>query len=256
MRDVRSDGVIYEKAFARPLAAIAGTTLLLGMMHPLRGQETLREQETFLSGGKEIRVENFTPKGRSAENLPSIVVLHGAPGVAFANQFIAGLAQQFAEEGFVVHLVHYFDRTGTRYADDAAITRSSALWLGTVKDTVAWVHKERPKAKIGIFGYSLGGYLAAAEGVSDPQVSAAVILSGGLDDGSKKGLKYAPPMLILHGGQDTRVPVSEAHRLERALQKAGGQPEFHLYPDEEHIMSMMTYADVVQRGTVFFQQHL
>jgi len=63
-------------------------------------------------------------------------------------------------------------------------------------------------------------------------------------------------MLILHGGQDTRVPVSEAHRLERALKKAGGQPEFHLYPDEEHIMSMMTYADVVQRGTVFFQQHL
>lgn len=210
------------------------------MMHPLRGQEGLREQATFLSGGKEIRVENFQPKGRKLVNLPSIVVLHGAPGVAFANEFIAGLAQQFSEQGFVVHLVHYFDRTGTRYADDATIGRSSALWLATVKDTVAWVHTQRPKSEIGIFGYSLGGYLAAAEGVSDPLVSAAVILSGGLDEGSSKGLKYAPPMLILHGGADTRVPVSEARRLERALQKAGGTPEFHLYPDEEHVMAMMT----------------
>ena len=68
--------------------------------------EPTRFLETFESGGKEIRIETFTDT--AFRDAPSIIVLHGATGVEFANRFIANLAQSFAGQGFVVHLVHYF----------------------------------------------------------------------------------------------------------------------------------------------------
>lgn len=216
--------------------------------------EPTRTLDLFESGGKEIRLETFTdPAYRDA---PSIIVLHGATGVEFANRFIANLAQSLAAQGFVVHLAHYFDRTGARYADDATIKRFSADWLQTVDDAVRFVRKKRPRAGIGLFGYSLGGYLAAAETVMSEQVGAAVILAGGLDEGSARSVRRGAPFLILHGAADSRVPLSEARRLESALKRTGQAPEFHIYPGEGHIMSLPAYADAVQRSVQFFRAHL
>lgn len=230
--------------------------LLMALLPPLNGADNnLRNRDQFVSAGKAVRVETFRPAdGGTAA--PSVIVLHGSTGVAFANRFIAGVADQFAQQGFVVHLVHYFDSTSTSYADDATIARSSKTWLQAVSDAVEWVAEQRPKAKIGIFGYSLGGYLGAAESIADSRISAAVILAGGLDEGSSTAVKHAPPMLILHGGNDSRVPLSEARRLEAALIKAGRTPEFHVYPGEDHILSMPSYADVVRRGAEFFRRKL
>jgi carboxymethylenebutenolidase len=216
--------------------------------------EVEREIDRFEVAGKPIRLETF--HSRQSKNTPSILVLHGSTGVEFANRFIAGMAQNFADQGFTVHLLHYFDRTGVKYADDRTIRDSSAAWLETVQGAVRHIRKARPKAQIGLFGYSLGGYLAAAESVRNPEVDAAVILAGGLDEGSASTVKYAPPMLLLHGSDDTRVRVSEARRLETALKAAGGSPVFHLYPGEGHVMELPTYADVVTRGTAFFRKHL
>ncbi len=207
-----------------------------------------RTLEQFKSGGRSIRMETFG----GSKTAPSILVLHGATGVEFANRFIAELAQAFAAQGFVVHLVHYFDRTGSVYADDATIKASSDQWLETVHDAVSHVRQKRPQARVGMFGFSLGGYLAAAEAVHNEAVACAVILSGGLDEASVRRVRHAPPMLILHGDADSRVPIQEARRLEVALKKAGRAPEFHVYPGEGHIMNMMQYADVVKRGAAFF----
>lgn len=216
--------------------------------------EPMRKLDRFKTAGREVRVETFADPAN--KNAPSIIVLHGATGVDFANRFIASLAERFAAQGFVVHLVHYFDRTGTRYADDETIKDSSTAWLEAIHEAVSIVRKKRPDAAIGFFGYSLGGYLSAAESIRNDEVSAAVILAGGLDEGSARSIRRAPPMLILHGAADRRVPVSEARRLESALKSAGGAPELHVYPGEGHIMSLSTYADVVQRSLRFFRGQL
>ena len=237
---------------SRWLSAIV-STVAATMLTASADAELVRVLERFPAGGKDIRIETFAdPAGQDA---PSIIVLHGSTGVEFANRFIANLAQSFAAQGFVVHLVHYFDRTGTHFADDATIKRSSGEWLQTVHDAVSFIRKKRPRAAIGFFGYSLGGYLVAAESVSNRQISAAVVLSGGLE-GSAQSVKHAVPMLILHGNVDQRVPVSEARRLEAALTRAGHPPEVHIYPREGHIMSLSTYADVVQRSAAFLRTHL
>lgn len=230
------------------------TPALILMSALLSHAEPQRSLDRFESGGRQIRMETFTPA--QSEGAPSIIVLHGATGVEFANRFIAGLAQQFASQGFVVHLVHYFDRTGATYASDAVIKQSSGEWLKAVHDAVLHVHAQRPGARIGIFGYSLGGYLAAAESATGGQTGAAVVLAGGIDDASADKRHHTVPTLILHGDADTRVPPGEARKLEASLKKAGGSPELHLYPGEGHIMDLPSYADVVMRGTAFFHKHL
>ncbi len=110
----------------------------------------MRALETFQSGGKTIKVETFFPK--DAESAPSIIVLHGATGIETANRFIALLAQGIASQGFVTHLVHYFDRTGTQYADDETMRLSAQEWIGTVDDAVKFIRRLRPKASIGCLG--------------------------------------------------------------------------------------------------------
>jgi carboxymethylenebutenolidase len=215
--------------------------------------DTARSLDHFESGGKSIRVETF---GGRESHAPSVIVLHGATGVEFANRFIAVIGHNLAATGFVVHLVHYFDRTGTRYADDDTIRRASADWLNVVSDATAFVHRSRPSAGIGLFGFSLGGYLAAAESVRNPRIACCVVLSGGIDAASVRTMKHAPPTLILHGGADTRVPLREARRLEAALSEAGNSPAFHVYPGEGHIMQFATYADVLERAASWFRQHL
>ncbi len=42
------------------------------------------------------------------------------------------------------------------------------------------------------------------------------------------------PMLVIHGGRDFRVPVSEALRLWNALQRHGVPAQFLYFPDENH----------------------
>ena len=100
-----------------------------------------RMLDYFKSGGQEIRVETFAGNTTA----PSIIVLHGATGVEFANRFIAVLAHGLAIQGFSVHLVHYFDRTGAHYADDATIKSSSTQWLSTIQDAVDFVRRRYPR---------------------------------------------------------------------------------------------------------------
>ncbi|HET6408547.1 MAG TPA: dienelactone hydrolase family protein, partial [Chthoniobacteraceae bacterium] len=142
------------------------------------------------------------------------------------------------------------------YADDETIKRSSREWLATIHDAFEFVQRRRPNVKIGLFGYSLGGYLAAAETLLNEEVGAAVILAGGLDPETDQIARYAAPVLILHGGADSRVHVDEAQRLEAALRRCGGAPELHIYPTEGHVMSFPAYVDVVERSVSFLRENL
>ena len=233
------------------LLALAG--LSAPLLSSVQAATVTYSVEQFTSGGKEVRLESYTPDIKDA---PSVLVLHGSTGVDFANRFIAGIAEQFARQGFAVHLLHYFDRTGTTYANDGTIRQRFEDWRGTVDDAVKHLRQKNPDVPVGIFGYSLGGYLAAAEGIRNKDIAAMVILAGGLDELTAKQVKRAAPSLILHGDKDTRVPVTEARRLEASLKKAGASTEVHLYPGEGHILQWGTYLDVVRRGTEFFRERM
>jgi dienelactone hydrolase len=192
-------------------------------------------RDGFVSGGKRIRVECFEPRG--AGKRPAVILLHGVGGLDRAGPIYRGVALRLADQGFVVVLVHYLDRTGTRRADRpdlekrfAAYLRSPdpgakewkdmrghfTAWADTAADAVKYaralpgVDPER----VGLLGVSMGGFLAttvaARKGL---KVGCVVEAFGGLPGEVAETLTHMPPTLVIHGTLDRVVPVKEAYAL-------------------------------------------
>lgn len=65
------------------------------------------------------------------------------------------------------------------------------------------------------------------------------------------------PLLILHGANDPRVPVSEAEQVAAAVRARGLECELVVYPDEGHLLTKRhTMLDSHTRATRFLRRHL
>lgn len=232
---------------ALPLAALLSMAVT-GMAAPA----TL----SFRSGGKPISVEAFHPP--AGERAPALIVLHGASGPLAGNEYVRQLAGAFALQGYATFLVHYFDRTGTTYAGDALIRQNYEIWRQTIGEAVDFVAKQPgvdPK-RIALMGYSLGGYLSVTHAGRDPRVRAVIEIAGGLDDETRSRSKKMPPVLVIHGEADRRVPVEEGRKLESWLSKLGGEHETHFYPGEGHLLSPRAALEALALGKTFLDKHL
>jgi carboxymethylenebutenolidase len=210
---------------------------------------------TFLSGGKKVRVERFEPKG--SNRLPA-VLLPGLDGIPDRDGMYRCLARRLAARGYVVLLVHYFGRTETKKADLPNLLKrfrayleaprkggkrwrglrgTFEAWLGTVVDAVAHA-RTLPRVdpdRVGLAGFSLGGFLATSAAMRpELRIACVVELFGGLPAELAADLKHMPPTLILHGDRDTVVPVRHAHALRDALAKRKLPCEPKVYPGVGH----------------------
>ncbi len=238
--------------------AIFSAMLLLAAScsHSTRASSIREAQISYLSGGKKIQVETFLPADEKQH--PAVVVLYGSGGLLHGKGEITAFARQLAQRGMAAYLIHYFDRTGTLIAGDKSIAAESEVWLATVKDGIAFI-SQQPQVRpgpIGMFGYSLGAFLTVGAAVTDSRVGAAAELAGGLFDRLKGHAQRFPPMLVLHGSNDARVPVLRASELQKEAQRFHTQPVVHLYPGEGHALSAPAAADAAARALNFLQQHL
>lgn len=220
------------------------------------GQGMEQRRESFESGGKKIGIEAFV--STSGKPGPALVVIHGAGGMEYGNGYIRQLASAFAASGISTYLVHYFDRTDHRWVDDATIHENFATWLDTISDAIAYIGKQ-PKVdeeRIALFGYSLGGYLAVAEGARNPKVAAIVELAGGIDPSYARQTSRMPPTLVLHGDADVRVLPARAKELQELLRKIDAPHEVQFYSGEGHVLSPAAALDALTRGLAFLGKYL
>ena len=214
--------------------------------------------ESFTSGGVPIGVEWFEAAGAaSAERRPAVLMLHGADGRNFVERYRVG-ARGLAQAGYHVVLLHYFDRTGDRWASLTTIFRNFLTWMGTLDDAVSWVGR-RPRVdpqRIGLLGVSLGASLSIAAAAQDPRIKALVVYFGPMPDGAAEGIMRMPPTLILHGATDPIVPVSNAYALEELLKKRGVPHEIAVYPGQGHGFRGEAQADAARRVTAFLDRYL
>jgi dipeptidyl aminopeptidase/acylaminoacyl peptidase len=213
-------------------------------------------RESYTSGGRQIRVETFLPPGEGRH--PAVLVLYGSGGVINGKGEMVSISRQLAAEGMSVYLVHYFNRTGTLFANDARIGRWITTWRDTVEDGVDYVaaHPRADASRIGMYGYSLGAYLSVSQAALDPRVTAVAERAGGIMDAVRGQEKRMPRLLILHGREDQRVPMRNARELERMSQRFGKPAEIHLYSDEPHVLSPEALADADRRAVQFLKRHL
>jgi len=188
---------------------------------------------------------------------PAILVLHGAGGVDSGNRYVGQLAKAVSDHGCHTFILEYFDRTGTIYATEPIIRSHYEEWLETIGDAVTFIIEEQGAIeRLGTFGYSLGGYLAVAHASRDERIGAVVELAGGIDPTVAASVARLPPLLIVHGRDDHRVPFKRAEELERFVRQLGSPVETEYLSNEQHILSPMAAIAALQRSLCFFKKHL
>ena len=231
--------------------------LLIGLaMLPPSEAESVESIGSFASQGKTIAVEKFEPSTPGRH--PAVLILHGSGGLDIGGPEFREFARELARRGYVAHVVHYFDQTGTTQADVGTIGRSFPTWMLTIGDALDSVGRQAnvDPTRVGLLGFSLGSYLALSVACHDPRVSAVVEYFGGLPEPFTWNLKRFPPTLILHGDADPVVPVAEAHKLRKLFEKRNFPFEIRIYPGQGHRFQGEDDRDAYLRSLRFLDKHV
>ena len=233
-----------------------------------------------------VRPRNFDPK----KKYPVLVYVYGGP----THQLVTAemrtwlLPQWLADQGFIIATI---DNRGTPGRGEkwqqAVYQKFGSLPLD---DQVAGLqalgkkHPEMDLKRVGIYGWSFGGYLSAQAVLKRPDVFKAAIAGApvtdwedydthyterylGLLPASKKAYEEASllplaaklerPLLLVHGTADDNVYFRHTLRLADALFRAGKDFELlplpgltHMVPDP--VVTQRLYARFVH----FFHKHL
>jgi len=237
--------------FALASVACAGRLHMPGAVRAV--EETTR---SFESLGHSIRVDAYVPEGRGQRH-PAAIVLHGSGGIHVVG---GGTEDRYAEalasRGIAAYVVHYFDATGTFIAGLDVEAREYWTWVQVVHDAVAWV-RARPEVRpshVGLFGHSMGAYLAVGAAATDPHVSRVVLLAGGLEPVAADSIKHMPPTLVLHGLADDVVTLAEEDTLLQLLKRRRTTVITHRYPGEGHDFGDEAAVDAVERSARFLSE--
>jgi dipeptidyl aminopeptidase/acylaminoacyl peptidase len=211
------------------------------------------------------------PRGEH-KNLPMVVMPHGGPHGPrdFANY--DQWAQVLASRGYAVLKVNFRGSGGYGNSfETAGYQQWGKAMIDDMTDATLWAVKEgyADKSRLAIAGASYGGYASLMSGAREPDLYKAVISYVGVSDlemmytrgdieDSLYGERYLKrvlsddkavlranspvnlasqfnaPVLIVHGGQDQRVPVAHGKAMRDALKSAGKSVEYFEVADEMH----------------------
>lgn len=222
--------------------------------------DPIRVTTTLLpvTGGRSITVEVFEPPDAMVH--PAVIVLHGADGPLRKAEQYRETCRALAACGFVALRPHYFEAGESAAAGNEQLGNplSHAAWLQAVNATADYAHK-LPSVmdnRVGIVGFSLGGYLALAAAVLHERYAAVVEFYGGMPEVIAGLVQHLPPTLAIHGEQDDVVPVAEARKLEQMYRDRGLNCELQVYPGEGHHFSNDNMYDALQKTRSFLHRHL
>ncbi len=168
------------------------------------------------------------------------------------------VARSLAAKGNDVYVVHYFESTGTLFARIAVMEKNFETWLATVRGSIVAVQKLRgDSAPVGIYGYSLGGFLSLIASSDNQRVAAVIEHAGGAWNGRMDRIGKLPAVLMIHGEADTRVPVAKyAKPLIPVLRRRAASLQTRFFPGEGHVFTQAAMGKVCEEAAIFFRQNL
>lgn len=251
---------------------------------------------TFRSGGTEIHTVVYPPVGgfpEEADSVPMLVHPHGGP-TAYDDFGWDYRSQYFAALGYAVAMPNYRGSDGYGRAHRMA---NDGDWGGGDLDDVIDAADATAEAfpavdadRAGIFGGSGGGLMTVnALGNSDAFDAGAAFYGvydyetfvddtddigwqlmkrelGDLSTDIENYREASPirnvpdiedPVLVLHGEEDTRVPLSQSEQLCDELEKHGKRHELQRYEGEPHGFSQReNVVDAYTRVADLFAKYL
>jgi dipeptidyl aminopeptidase/acylaminoacyl peptidase len=239
------------------------------------------------------------PPGRSRSDgpFPLVTLVHGGPYDRYADEFTLAWApsgQWLAHAGYAVFLPN--PRGGQGHGHDFAARVAGAVGQEEWTDILAGIDLLVAEGvadphRLGIGGWSHGGFMAAwAVGQTD-RFAAALVGAGICDWGLQAGTgdwgafeealggsagwegpgphphhRLSPishasairtPVLIVHGAEDTNVPLFQAEYLHRALRRFGVEHSYVVYPREGHLFRERNHQlDLLRRTRAWFDRWL
>ena len=231
---------------------------------------------------------DFDPKRR----YPLVLMIHGGPWFSSRAAFVERI-QLLAAQGWMVFQPNYRGSDNLGNAAYAAIYRDHGAGPG--RDVMAGLEVLKARgsvdpARIGVSGWSYGGYMTAwlighYQGWKAALAGAAVLDLAdnyALNDLDLTERAYGPtlslpadrasiaeqspatyvdamhtPLLLMATTGDTRVPVTQSYRLYRALKERGRDVQLLLYPVSDHVPDDPARAkDIDRRWVQWFGERL
>ena len=207
------------------------------------------------------------PGQESAHGLPAIVLPHGGPSARDEWGF-DWLSQYFANRGYAVLQPNFRGSAG--YGDAWFQQNGFRSWRTAIGDVLAagrWLVSEKiaDPARLGVVGWSYGGYAALQSAVVDPTVFKAVIaiapvtdLAGlveerrywtdyqvvrefvgegaQVEEGSpiEHASAFKVPVLLFHGTLDRNVGYRQSEHMAERLKAAGVNADVVIFKDLDH----------------------
>lgn len=256
---------------------------------PVESRYTVTHDVLFTPGDwpKPLLADIYRPTG--AGPFPSVLLIHGGAWKRGSRDQVESLAERIAARGYLVFNTTY--RLVPEFVFPAQLqdVQQALRWMRSPAGAATGIDP----ARIGTFGYSAGGHLAALVASvaddpvwGDPQTRVRAVVAGGtpsdlpvFKDGKLVpafiGASYAdkpqayvdaspiahisagdPPVFQYHAGLDMLVPVEQATAYRDALTRAGIENELFIMRGREHITGFLTDGAAVEAALEFLDRHL
>ncbi|MGH9658893.1 MAG: alpha/beta fold hydrolase, partial [Bryobacteraceae bacterium] len=231
-----------------------------------------------------IKPAGFTP----GKKYPAVVMIYGGPHAQTVRDAWAGANwdQVLAHRGFVIWQLDNRGSSGRGHRWESAVFRNlGAKELEDQKEGLR--HLESlgfvDPAKIGIYGWSYGGYMTLYALANAPKLFRAGIAGApvtdwrnydtiyterymGLPDENAEAYKRSSPihnaaaiearLMLAHNFGDDNVHFQNLLQMIDALEKAGKQFELLIYPQKSHGVTGPARKHLLEGMTGFFERHL
>ncbi|MBV8820522.1 MAG: S9 family peptidase [Acidobacteriaceae bacterium] len=219
---------------------------------------------------------------------PAIVMVYGGPGAQSVRDSWSGPTwdQALAQQGFVIWQLDNRGSTGRGHAFESAIYRRlGQRELSDQKEGIDYLIEQGfvDPARIGIYGWSYGGFMTLYSLFNAPDVFRAGIAGApvtdwhnydtiyterylGLPDENEDGYKassavtYADKLksrlLIVHNIEDDNVLFQNTLQVSDALEKADRPFTMMIYPQKSHGVSGPARKHLLEITTEFFEKNL
>lgn len=227
-------------------------------------------------------------KFEAGRKYPAIVTVYGGPQAQSVRDAWSGLTwdQALAHKGFVVWQVDNRGSSGRGHKWEAKLYRRLGKQeledqLDGIRHLVGMGFVD--PSRIGIYGWSYGGFMTLYSLTNAPQIFRAGVAGApvtdwhnydtiyterylGLPQENEEGYKQSSPvthagklashLMIVHNIEDDNVLFGNSLQMIDALEKAGKQFEFQLYPQKSHGVSGPVRTQMLETITAFFEKNL
>ena len=227
--------------------------------------------ETFNVDSHEGKVVLTRYAANRSGKRPSVFLLHGLRGFTLKPRAYERYAVALAAEGIDAYLLHYYteadsetlEKLGAKERREAYEAGRYGAWAERVSSTLtAILAKGDSSDRIGLLGFSLGGFVAAAAAAAarDDRIAALAVIYGGMPERLASEVKRLPPLIELHGDADRNVPLQAGEALVTLARAVGAPAEQVKYAGKGHGFDFTdndpATNDAVERVSRFFQDHL